>query len=66
MVRPAPSCITTSGGTELPALRHVAVPGWWGVLGVAVQQAVARTALGQAWPTPLNHAPSVSKGRPAP
>eukprot|EP00439_Symbiodinium_sp_Y106_P021124 s10692_g2.t1 len=40
-----------------PALRHPAAAGWsrrwWGILAVAVQQAVASTALGQAWPAPL-------------
>ena len=37
-----------------PALRRAAAAGWsrrwWGILAVAVQQAVASTALGQAWP----------------
>ena len=41
-----------------PALRHPAAAGWsrrwWGILAVAVQQAVASTALGQAWPVPLH------------
>ncbi|CAE7584665.1 unnamed protein product [Symbiodinium natans] len=39
-----------------PALRAAASSGWtrrwWGMLSVAVQQAVASTALGQPWPQP--------------
>ena len=39
-----------------PALRAAAASGWtrrwWGMLSVAVQQAVASTALGQPWPQP--------------
>ena len=45
-----------------PALRAAAASGWrrrwWGMLSVAVQQAVASTALGQPWPQPP-HATSV-------
>ena len=41
-----------------PALRPAARAGWtrrwWGLLSVAVQQAVATTALGRAWPAPLH------------
>ncbi|CAE7208919.1 unnamed protein product [Symbiodinium sp. CCMP2592] len=41
-----------------PALRRAAAAGWsrrwWGLLAVAVQRAVASTALGQAWPVPLH------------
>ena len=41
-----------------PALRPAARAGWtrrwWGMLSVAVQQAVATTALGRAWPAPLH------------
>jgi len=41
-----------------PALRRAEAAGWsrrWcGLLGVAVQQAFASTALGQAWPAPLH------------
>ena len=41
-----------------PALRPAARAGWthrwWGMLSVAVQQTVARTALGRAWPAPLH------------
>eukprot|EP00439_Symbiodinium_sp_Y106_P025062 s727_g3.t1 len=40
-----------------PALRRAAAVGWsrrwWGILAVAVQEAVASTALGRAWPVPL-------------
>jgi len=49
-----------------PALRRAAAAGWsrrwWGVLGVAVQQAVASTARAGL----ASAAPSVSKGRAAP
>ena len=41
-----------------PALRPAARAGWtrrwWGMLSVAVQQAVATTVLGRAWPAPLH------------
>ena len=48
--------------STVPAQGAVAASGWtrrwWGMLSVAVQQAVASTALGQPWPQPP-HATSV-------
>ena len=60
MARLAASCSTysASGRKELRQLSAAAAAGWsrrwWGILAVAVQQAVASTALGQAWPAPLH------------
>ena len=49
-----------------PAVRTAAAAGWsrcwWGVLSVAVQQAVAGTALGRAWPAQPQAGPGDGPG----